>query len=117
MQHSIGLISRALALMGLCLIASCGCQRIDSTTIAFIPQTTGIDIWESAHEAAKSEGDKYGLTIYWNAPPREDDAKQQVALVDTVLQRPLKGLILAPDHYVALLSELRSASKKHLPVA
>jgi ribose transport system substrate-binding protein len=117
MRHSAGLISRTFAFIGLSLIASGGCRRIDSTTIAFIPQTTGIDIWESAHEAAKSEGDKYGLTIYWNAPPREDDAKQQVALVDTVLQRPLKGLILAPDHYLALLSVLRSAGEKHLPVA
>src|SRR5260370_5928495 len=117
MQHSTGLISRSLAFIGLSLLVSSGCHRTDSTTIAFIPQTTGIDIWESAHEAAKSEGDKFGLSIYWNAPAREDDAQQQVALVSTVLQRPLKGLILAPDHYLALLSVLRSAAERHVPVA
>ena len=117
MQHSKGLISRSLVLMGLSLLVSSGCHRTDSMTIAFIPQTTGIDIWESAHEAAKSEGNKYGLTIYWNAPAREDDAQQQVAVVNTVLQRPLKGLILAPDHYLALLSVLRRAAERHVPVA
>jgi ribose transport system substrate-binding protein len=117
MQHSKGLISRSLAFIGLSLLVSGGCHRPDSTTIAFIPQTTGIDIWESAHEAAKGEGDKYGFTIYWNAPAREDDAQQQVALVSAVLQRPLKGLILAPDHYLALLSVLRTATDRHVPVA
>jgi len=117
MQDSKGLISRSLVFIGLCLFASSGCHRTDSKTIAFIPQTTGIDIWESAHEAAKSEADKYDLTIYWNAPAREDDAQQQVMLVRAVLQRPLKGLILAPDHYLALLSVLRSATERHVPVA
>ena len=117
MQHSTGLISCSLAFIGLSLLVSSGCHRTDSTTIAFIPQTTGIDIWESAHEAAKSEGDKFGLSIYWNAPAREDDAQQQVTLVSTVLQRPLKGLILAPDHHLALLSVLRGAAERHVPVA
>ena len=117
MQYSTGLISRSLAFIGLALLVLNGCRRTDSTTIAFIPQTTGIDMWESAHEAAISEGDKYSLSIYWNAPAREDDAQQQVALVSTVLQRPLKGLILAPDHYLALLSVMRSAAERRVPVA
>jgi ribose transport system substrate-binding protein len=117
MKPSIAVISRSLALMGLNLLASAGCHKIDSTTIAFIPQTTGIDIWESAHEAAISEGEKFGLSIYWNAPAQEDDAQKQVALVRDVIQRPLRGLILAPDHYLALLSVLRSAAQRHLPVA
>jgi ribose transport system substrate-binding protein len=111
------LIRRFFAFLGLGLLVSSGCHRNGSTMIAFIPQTTGIDIWESAHEAAQSEGDKFGLSIYWNAPPRDDDAQQQVALVSTVLQRPLKGLILAPDHYLALLSVLRRAAERHVPVA
>lgn len=117
MQPSTGLAVRSLVFMSVSLLFSSGCHRAPSTVIAFIPQTTGIDIWESAHEATKSEGALYGLTIYWNAPAREDDAQQQAALVSTVLQRPLKGLILAPDHYFALLSILRNAAEQHVPVA
>jgi ribose transport system substrate-binding protein len=116
-RYFAGLIHRFFAFVCLGLFVSSGCHRPDSTTIAFVPQTTGIDIWEAAHEAATSEADKYGLAIYWNAPAREDDTQRQVALVSAILQRPLKGLILAPDHDLALLSVLRTAAQKHVPVA
>lgn len=103
---------RAAAVLALCAALS-GCQR--HTTIAVIPQTDGIPLWQAAHAGADAAADKAGVAIYWNAPTREDDVEAQISLVEQVVQRRYQGLVLAPDQALALISPVRRALASGIP--
>jgi ribose transport system substrate-binding protein len=93
-----------------------GCQVRDSRTIAVIPETAGTRLWESVHVGTELAGHQEGFEIYWNAPTREDDIEGQIALVDRAIQNRVGGIVLAPDHALALLAVVHEAESDHIPV-
>ena len=97
---------------GLCLIClsgNLGCDSRRKTTIAVIPQTEGVVFWDAVHLGAEIAARQGGATVYWNAPTREDDIEAQISLVESVVDRRFQGLLLAPDHSLALISPVRRA--------
>ena len=75
-------------------------------------------MWETAHSGVESAARKTGVSIYWNAPTREDDFEAQVALVDHVLDsHQYQGLVLAPDQAYALISPVQRAISRGIPTA
>src|SRR5216683_2477915 len=89
------------------------CRSSNSRTIAVIPRTTANELWESVHKGAETAGHQTGFHIYWNAPTREDDIERQVGLVERVINDRPAGLVLAPDHYLALVAAVRRAISGH----
>jgi ribose transport system substrate-binding protein len=81
-------------------------------TIAVIPRTSGTFLWEPLHVGAEIAAQEAGLNVYWNAPTREDDVQGQIALLEKVVARGYKGLVLAPDHTLALIAPVRLALSK-----
>jgi ABC-type sugar transport system substrate-binding protein len=75
--------------------AGCGSHR--PAKIAVIPQTEGTGLWEAAHTGAEEAADRSGVSIYWNAPTREDDVEAQITLVDRVSKGDYQGLA-GPTH-------------------
>jgi ribose transport system substrate-binding protein len=108
---------RRKSILGLCLIwmFSGGCRHASPPTIAFIPRTSGIPLWESAHVGAEMAARSTGTKIYWNAPTREDDVQGQITLVESVIDRRYQGLVLAPDQALALIAPVRRALSKGTP--
>lgn len=102
-----------LTLVPVLLVA--GCQRQRSITIAVIPRTSGTALWEPEHGGAMGAASEVGAKIYWNAPTRDDDVQGQIALVEQVIAGNFQGLILAPDHSLALITPVRSALWRGLP--
>jgi ribose transport system substrate-binding protein len=100
-----------------CVLLPLGCTARDSRIIAVIPETTGTELWESVHAAAELEGRNAGYKIYWNAPTRPDDVAGQIALVERAIRSHASGIVLAPDHFLALLTVVREAEASHTPVA
>jgi len=98
------------------LLVVVGCRRETPATIAVIPQTTGTPLWESEHLGAKATATKTGVHIYWNAPTSEDDIEGQIALVERVIAGRYQGLVLSPDHPQALITPVRRAMARGLPV-
>ena len=88
----------------------------DRLKIAVIPRTTGIGPWEPIHRGADATAAKLGAEIYWNAPTREDDVEAQIALVDQVVQRGYQGIVLAPAQSLALITPVRRALARGIPV-
>src|SRR5579863_7309884 len=86
---------------------SCGSRQ--QTRIAVIPQTDGTMQWEPVHTGSVVAADKVGVSIYWNAPTREDDVEAQIALVDRIVSAGYQGLVLAPDQGLALITPVRRA--------
>jgi ribose transport system substrate-binding protein len=99
---------------GLCIF-SAGCHSSNSRTIAVIPRATSTRLWESLHKGAEAAGRQTGFHIYWNAPTREDDIERQVALVEKVIEDQPAGLVLAPDHDLALVGAVRHAMSRQIP--
>lgn len=98
---------------GLVLLTSLtGCRAKNAGVIAIIPRTTGMSLWESAHSGAVAAAAAAHLGTYWNAPTREDDTKNQIALVNRVIDGGYAGLILAPDQSLALMTPVRRGLAK-----
>lgn len=91
------------------------CSR-NARTIALIPQTTANELWESAHAGAEQAALGSGWKIYWNGPSREDDIESQIRLIQQAIERRYGGLILAPDHSLALTTVVRQATRSGIPV-
>lgn len=100
---------------GLALTLLPGC-RSDPPTIAVIPRTTGISLWEPEHAGAEDAARRDGFRIYWNAPTREDDVQGQIALVERIIDQHYAGLVLAPDQTLALMTPVRRALAHNIPV-
>jgi ribose transport system substrate-binding protein len=83
--------------------------------IAVIPETTAQEVWESEHAGAENAAHALGWNVYWNGPSREDDFPRQIQIVNQAIDRKVSGLILSPDHAVALISPVRSALAKGIP--
>lgn len=92
-----------------------GC-RSDPPTVAVIPRTTGISLWEPEHAGAEDAARKARFRIYWNAPTREDDVQGQIELVERVIDRKYTGLVLAPDQTLTLMTPVRRALAENIPV-
>ncbi len=101
-----------------CVAASCnvGCGDRGAQTIAVIPRTSGTFLWEPLHVGAEIAAQRAGLNVYWNAPTREDDIQGQIALLDKVVARRYRGLILAPDHTLALIAPVRLALSEGISI-
>jgi ribose transport system substrate-binding protein len=72
-------------------------------------------LWEPEHGGADAAAYAAGMKIYWNAPTREDDVAAQINLVENVAQGRYRGLILAPDQALALITPVRRALARGLP--
>jgi hypothetical protein len=59
--------------------------------IAVIPRTSGISLWEPEHGGAETAAVDIGADIYWNAPTREDDVEEQIALVEHITNGTCPG--------------------------
>lgn len=106
---------RLSALVLVALYAS-GCHS-HKIRIAIIPQTTGTPLWSPVLPGAQSVAKKENVSIYWNAPTREDNIKAQIALLERVISsKRYDGIILAPDQSLALMSAVQDAQAAGIPV-
>lgn len=92
------------------------CRKSNGASIAVIPRTSGTIVWEPENVGAQEAAALLGERIYWNASTREDDVDGQIALVDRVASGHYRGLVLAPDHSLALITPVRRALASGLPI-
>jgi ribose transport system substrate-binding protein len=94
-----------------------GCSFNSPPKIAVIPETEGEVSWDSVRYGAEAAAKNGAASIYWNAPSREDDVEAQIALVEDVANRRYQGLVLAPDHALALISPVRRLLSQGIPIS
>lgn len=93
-----------------------GCRTSQPLSIAVIPRTSGTILWEPEDVGAQMAASELGERIYWNASTREDDIDGQIALVERMRPGRYRGLALAPDHALALITPVRRALASGLPI-
>ena len=83
--------------------------------VAVIPQTTAEELWECEHAGVAAAVAGTNWRIYWNGPSSEDQIAQQIALVQHIDAMHASGLILAPDHPLALTTVVRHVLSRGIP--
>lgn len=115
MAHSVKMHRGVLAALPFFCFGLNACHSARQPLIAVIPETTAQELWESEHAGAEQAAHRYGFRLYWNGPSREDDLSRQIQIVRTMMARGVAGLILSPDHSVALISPVREALAEGIP--
>ena len=100
--------------IGILLLAP-GCTRSHPHTVAVIPETTAQELWEDEHAGVAYAALRTDWEIYWNGPARKDDVERQIALVEAALRKQDGGIILSPDHALALNTLVRRAVAQGIP--
>jgi ribose transport system substrate-binding protein len=120
-------MSRLILSLGLCLLlAGCGSSKnkppSDRYRIAVVPKGMTHEHWQSvergAKAAAKGLEKKVGkpVEILWDGPRKEDDAREQIDLVDQKVKTGLHALVLAPQHSKQMVSVVRRATEDGVAV-
>ncbi len=96
--------------------ASAGVNKGESMDIAVIPKGSTHDYWKHVKMGANDAGKELGVNIIFNGPEKEDDKQSQIAMMETMISKGVKGIVLAPLDYDALAQPIEDAVKQGIPV-
>ena len=107
---------RKLAVI-LLLALSPACRRTEVPTIGVVPKGANHIFWQTVHAGAIKAAREFHLEIEWNAPTLEIDSSRQIEIVDSMINRRLAGIALAPVDRHALVAVVERAARAGIPVS
>jgi ribose transport system substrate-binding protein len=96
---------------------STGCRQATKPVVGVVPKGANHIFWQTVHAGALKAAQEYGLEIEWNAPALEIDASRQIAILDSMVNRRLAGIAVAPVDRKALVNVVERAGRSGIPVA
>ena len=107
---------RYLALLA---ISTClaGCRSDVKPVIGVVPKGANHVFWQTVHAGALKAAKEFNVDIEWNAPTLEIDSSRQIAIVESMVNRRLAGIALAPVDRKALVGVVERAAAAGIPVA
>jgi len=84
-------------------------------TIAVIPKGTTHEFWKSIHAGAIKAARELKIEIIWKGPLKEDDREGQITVVEDMVRRGVKGIVLAPLDDAALEAPVAAAKHAGIP--
>ena len=100
-------------LLSLLLVSSC--QKSDNKVIGVVPKGANHIFWLTVKAGAEKAAAEAGYTVEWNAPALEIDAKRQQDIVESMVNRKLAGIALAPVDKQALVNVVERAAAAGIP--
>ena len=97
-------------------VLSSSCNRTHRTTVAVIPKATGDLFWESVHAGAVKSGRAHQVEIIWDGPPAETDIAGEMKIVETMINRQVDAIVLAPSDRSAFKIVVNRAKAAGIPV-
>lgn len=97
--------------------AATACRRNTQVVIGVVPKGTNHIFWQTVHAGAIKAAREFGFRIEWNAPALEIDSSRQIQIVESMINRRLAGIVLAPVDRRALLGVVERAADLGIPVA
>lgn len=101
----------------LCLLTGCRDNASRRPVVGVVPKGANHIFWQTVHAGAIKAGQEYNLDIEWNAPTLEIDSSRQIAIVDSMINKRLAGIALAPVDRTALVGVVERAGAANIPVA
>ncbi|MBC8164856.1 MAG: substrate-binding domain-containing protein [Bryobacteraceae bacterium] len=104
-----------LASAGTAAVALSGCHRSSQRTVGMVPKGSSNLFWQTVHAGALKAAREFKFNLEWNAPSLETDSSRQVEIVESMINRRLAGLILAPVDRKALAGVVDKAAVQNVP--
>jgi ribose transport system substrate-binding protein len=92
------------------------CNRDTKKTIAVIPKGQAHVFWQSVHAGAAKAGQEQNVKIEWNGPASETDFNGQLQIVETMINKRVDAIALAPIDKKAMVNVVERASRQDIPV-
>jgi len=102
-----------------CATAITACHRQPETskeTIALIPMGSTDEFWKSVHAGGVQASKELGVNLIWQGPIRRDDRTAQIDVVESMIVRGVRGIVLAPIDNMALRAPVEDAYRNKIPV-
>ena len=104
-----------LLLLSIAWLAAC--QREPLKVIGVVPKGANHIFWQTVRAGAVKAAGEAGYQVEWQAPELEIDSSRQIAIVESMINRRVAGIVLAPVDRKALVSVVERAGKQGIPVA
>jgi ribose transport system substrate-binding protein len=104
-------------LLVLLLIGVVACRRGDRPIVGVIPKGANHIFWQTVHAGAIKAAREFGFDVEWNAPTLEIDSSRQIEIVESMINRRLAGIVLAPVDKTALVAVVERAAREKIPVS
>ena len=101
----------------LLLIAVTGCQRSEVRVVGVVPKGANHIFWQTVHAGAIKAAREFHFGVQWNAPTLEVDSSRQIEIVESMINRRVAGIVLAPVDRQALVRVVERAAREGIPVA
>lgn len=108
--------SRRVFAVGLLVLGLGACRRETKRLIAVIPKGRAHLFWQSVHAGAAAAAKETGVEILWNGPPTETDYTIQLQIAETMINRRVDALVLAPIDKKAMVGVVERAARRGIPV-
>lgn len=99
------------------LLAATGCRRGETRIVGVVPKGANHIFWQTVHAGAIKAAREFNFEIEWNAPTLEIDSSRQIEIVESMINRRLAGIVLAPVDKRALVSVVERAGRENIPVS
>src|SRR5438105_13657337 len=99
------------------ILLTSGCNRQKKQIVGVVPKGSNHIFWQTVHAGAIKAAREAGLEVEWNAPALEIDASRQMEIVDSMINRHVAGIVLAPVDKTALVNVVERAAREGVPVA
>jgi len=99
------------------LLPLAGCKRESKRVIAVIPKGRAHLFWQSVHAGAVAAArETNDVEILWNGPSTETDYNGQLQIVDSVINRRVDAIALAPIDKKVMVSVVERADREKIPM-
>jgi ribose transport system substrate-binding protein len=94
-----------------------GCRQNTKRVVGLVPKGANHIFWKTVHAGGLKAAQEFGFEIEWNAPTLEIDSSRQIEIVESMINRRLDGIALAPVDKRALVGVVERGAKLGIPVA
>ncbi|MBY0506440.1 MAG: substrate-binding domain-containing protein [Bryobacteraceae bacterium] len=101
----------------LVLLVFSSCRPAPKRVIGVVPKGANHIFWLTVRAGAEKAAAECGAEVEWNAPSLEVDASRQMEIVESMVNRRLAGIALAPVDRRALVRVVDRAANLGIPVA
>jgi ribose transport system substrate-binding protein len=92
------------------------CNRTHKTTVAVIPKASADIFWQSVHAGAVKGARGNNVDMVWDGPPAETDIAGEMQIMETMINRQVDAIAVAPSDRSAFKIVLNRAATAHIPV-
>lgn len=94
-----------------------GCRDSEKKVVGVVPKGANHIFWQTVHAGAIKAAKEENLQVEWNAPTLEIDSSRQIAIIESMVNRKLAGIALAPVDRKALVGVVERAASSGIPIA